>query len=149
MLVRLTASVMPLRGTGDLDTPYGRRSGGARRDNAILTESTPRHAKCLKTRRLGEGAFECDHRPPRRIGAGGPTTTPALHRTHGLLGKSGASVSPAYPAPAARCRPQGRGSGARRERRHHGRQSPKRSEGGCVGRRGTEMKFLINSSVYR
>src|SRR5688572_3247669 len=41
---------MPLRSTGDLDTPYGRRSGGAGRDNATLPEPASSHANCLKTR---------------------------------------------------------------------------------------------------
>ena len=46
----------------------------AGRENAILTGPASSHANCLKTRRLGEGAFECDRRPPQRIGAGDPTT---------------------------------------------------------------------------
>jgi hypothetical protein len=35
------------------------------RDHAALTESASSHAKCLKTRRWGEGAFECDRTCPK------------------------------------------------------------------------------------
>jgi hypothetical protein len=80
-----TVCLMPLRIlVGGIGQHPGALPG---RDNAILSEPTSSHEKCLKTRRLGEEAFECDRRPHRRMGAGGPTTiAPAF--------------SPATPAPA-------------------------------------------------
>jgi hypothetical protein len=48
--------------------PFGAPAGGTRQRRFDGTSLSPE--TCLKTRRLGEGAFECDRRPPRRIGAG-------------------------------------------------------------------------------
>jgi len=58
--VRLTAGVMPLRGTGGFDLA---QPDGVGRDNATLTEPTSSHANCLKTRTLRSSS------PTRRVHA--------------------------------------------------------------------------------